>query len=151
MDLLFSGTAAAARQGALAGIPSIAVSQCSFSPPYYFSRGGGFISKNLELFIELWHPDHFINVNIPNKEKGTLEARITVPSQTKYIDRITSFTAPNGDYLCLLRGERGDGNENGFDYGAVDSGFVSISPVFLFPVNHKEEEAYKKAEFNKLL
>jgi len=150
IDLLYSGTAAAARQGALAGIPSIALSQCSNTPPFYFDRGAAFLAQNLVKLKELWHKDHFININIPNISEGVLEAKITTPSQTRYIDRISSFTAPNEDLLCLLNGERGAGDEDGHDFGAVDAGFVSISPVYLFPVNHREEEAYRKAEFKKL-
>ena len=111
LDLLFSGTAAAARQGALIGIPSIAISQCSFNPPWYFSRGAEFLSRNLEILRKLWRSDHFININIPNIESGPLEARITIPSRTRYMDRVSTCTAPDGDLLCFLSGKRGEGDE----------------------------------------
>ncbi len=147
IDLLYSGTAAAARQGALLGIPSIALSQCSFTPPFYFEKSASFISENLEQMVELWHPDHFININVPNIEDRKLEARITVPSRSRYIDKITSFKAPNGDIMYMMDGERGGEGDETLDSGAVAAGYISISPVFLYPMNHDEEIVYKKAEF----
>jgi len=150
IDLLYSGTAAAARQGALMGVPSIAASQCSYSPPFFFSRGAEFLAANLEVLISLWHPDHFININIPNRETGTLEPRITIPGRSSYQDVLTTMKGPYGDSFHFLSGKREEEKGEGFDTQAVEAGFVSISPVFLFPMNHREEEAYRRAAFRSL-
>lgn len=148
MDLIYSGTAAAARQGALFGIPSLAVSQCGHDEPFYFSRGAGFVAANLEVLVSLWRPDHFININVPNSAEGKLEARVTSPSRSTYNHQMTPFPVSNGDvyYYVDVSRELGGGEEND-DTRAVEQGYVSVSPIFLFPLNHQEEEAYRRAEF----
>lgn len=40
-DIIYSGTAAAARQAALMDIPAVAISQATFTAPFYFERGRG--------------------------------------------------------------------------------------------------------------
>jgi len=72
-DILFSGTAAAARQAAIIGIPAISVSIFSFNSPFYFENAGNFIVVNLDNFIEQWAPDHFLNINIPNRHQTEFE------------------------------------------------------------------------------
>ena len=41
-DILFSGTAAGARQGALMGVPSVAISLGAYAPPFDFSGAAEF-------------------------------------------------------------------------------------------------------------
>ena len=54
-DILYSGTAAGARQGALMGIPSVALSTARYAPPFDFIAGAEFAARNLEIFRELGH------------------------------------------------------------------------------------------------
>src|SRR6056297_1026489 len=86
-DIIYSGTAAAARQGALVGIPGIAVSVAPLKAPFPFREAAVFMRRNLELFLELWNPDHFINVNFPVGTGKEYEVEITHPSRRIYSDR----------------------------------------------------------------
>ena len=56
-DILFSGTAAAARQGALYGIPSIALSLQSETGTYDFWHLADFVLKHLENILKLSERD----------------------------------------------------------------------------------------------
>ncbi len=147
-DILYSGTAAAAREAALNKIPGIALSLNSKKPPYHFRTLTRFLSVNLEVLIEMWHPDHFININAPNIENGAFDVRITHPSRRVYKDRIEQFTAPNGDRYMFFSGELPDAElEQESDWEAISKGKISVSPVFLHPINHEHESLYDPDKF----
>ena len=149
-DLIYSGTAAAARQAALMGLPGIAVSTDSFTAPFYFSDTADFIRENLELMLSLWHPDHFINVNTPNQPEFPSEVRITAPSRRIYEDKVVRFDAPRGGSYFFLEGNHVTFSGEQSDSEAIAAGVVSVSPIFLHPQNRDEAQAYKKAEFRTL-
>ncbi len=58
-DLIYSGTAAGARQAALMGIPGIAVSTAAFSEPYNFETAADFVLKHIEYFASVWNRNCF--------------------------------------------------------------------------------------------
>jgi 5'-nucleotidase len=146
-DLIYSGTAAAARQAALMELPGIAVSLDSFAEPFYFDNAADFVADNLELLLSLWNDDHFININTPNLDKYENGVHITRPSRRIYADEVVRFDAPRGGVYFFLKGGRVQYAEDGTDSEAVAKGSVSVSPIFLHPQNRIEEEAYKKADF----
>ncbi len=146
-DLIYSGTAAAARQAALMGFPGIAVSTNSFAEPFYFDTTADFIADNIDTLLGLWHPDHFININTPNVPEFTKGVKITSLSKRMYRDRVVRFDAPRGGTYFFLEGGTPVGIEGGSDSSCVAEGSVSVSPVFLEPHNRLEEEIYRQAEF----
>jgi 5'-nucleotidase len=146
-DLIYSGTAAAARQAALMGYPGIAVSTDSFVAPFYFKNTADFIADNLDLLLSLWRNDHFINVNTPNQPVFPKEVLITAPSRRIYEDKVVRFDAPRGGSYFFLEGSSVSFSGVGTDSEAIAGGAVSVSPIFLHPQNRDEAEAYKNAEF----
>ena len=102
-DIVYSGTAAAARQAAFMGIPACAVSINSFSKPFFFETAASFVANNLDLLRDLWSEDHFININVPNIN-GKIDVAITHPSRRIYRDQAASFTAPGGRRYFFLQG-----------------------------------------------
>ncbi len=146
-DLIYSGTAAAARQAALMGIPGIAVSNNSFTEPLYFKGPAEFIAKNLDLMLSLWHEDHFINVNTPNKPVFPDEVRITLPSRRIYEDKAVKFDSPRGGTYFFLEGSSAKYSGKNTDSEAIAEGVVSVSPIFIHPKNHDESKAYQNAKF----
>ncbi|MBI9109074.1 MAG: 5'/3'-nucleotidase SurE [Spirochaetales bacterium] len=146
-DLIYSGTAAAARQAALMGYPGVAVSMSSFAAPFHFGTTADFIADNLELLLELWHLDHFININTPNVPEFTEGVRITGLSRRMYSDEVVRFDAPRGGTYFFLEGGLIANTEDGTDSECVASGAISVSPVFLHPQNRLEEKIYHDAEF----
>jgi 5'-nucleotidase len=147
-DILYSGTAAAARQAALMGCASIAVSLNAFTPPFHFAAAASFVSANIGLFASLWSDDHFINVNVPNEETSAGIA-ITHPSKRIYEDKAVSFSSPSGHCYYFLSGSFiGAQAEEGSDWEAVSSNNVSVSPIYLHPVNMAIEDRYRKVSFH---
>jgi len=147
-DIIYSGTAAAARQGALVGIPSIAVSVVPVKAPYPYHQAAMFICRNLDILLELWSPDHFININFPSLSEGKGEVAITHPSRRIYSDRADEFVSQNGDRYYFLSGDAIHAREEkGSDWNAVRDGKISISPVYLHPMNHEVTHMYQAAHF----
>ena len=72
-DIIYSGTIAAAREGFIQGVPSMAVSLCDFHPDDYgvaaeYARE--FALKYLDLED---NTDYFISINIPNVSKEEIK------------------------------------------------------------------------------
>jgi 5'-nucleotidase len=134
-DIIYSGTAAAARQAALAGIPAIAVSLNGRPGAFCWKQAIDYTVAALPELEALWTCDIFINVNIPNNPEGPLGARITFPSFRKYNDSITMATDSDGCLSCKIKaGNFYTEPESGSDWDALLQNYVSVSPVFLHPV-----------------
>jgi 5'-nucleotidase len=134
-DIIYSGTAAAARQGALCGIPSVAYSLAGVKAPFYWEDAILYAVSHLEEFVALWKSDSFINVNMPNVPGGAREYKITYPSLRNYRDTVSVVHEQNGLLACTVKGGPPDTEETpGTDYRAILDGFASVSPVFLHPV-----------------
>jgi 5'-nucleotidase len=137
-DLIYSGTAAAARQAALMGVPAVAFSLAG-EGEYRWSMAAQYAAGHLEEFLSLWKDDVFINVNIPNSAGGPDGMVHTWPALKDYHDGVTTIKAPGefsgGSEWCFL--VPGDGSveeEHGSDCDAVSRNLVSVSSVFIHPV-----------------
>jgi 5'-nucleotidase len=147
-DILYSGTAAAARQAAFMGRPAVACSLAAYRPPYHLDFATRFLAGNLQLFVKLWAEDHFLNINFPNGHKPG-RAEVTFPARRVYKDTLVRFEAPNGDLYCFLGGQLPEAREEpGTDYRAIQQGAVSLSPILIHPANHEIEERYRQAAYH---
>jgi 5'-nucleotidase len=134
-DIIYSGTAAAARQAALHHIPAIALSLAHLGGSFFWDPSVAFVLEGLPDMIALWREDIFLNVNIPNSPRAPLEPVITHPSRRRYDDRLAVFTAPDGHrYFFIDGGDIITEEDPGSDWEAISRNQVSISPVFIHPV-----------------
>ncbi|MFQ3547318.1 MAG: 5'/3'-nucleotidase SurE [Termitinemataceae bacterium] len=134
-DIIYSGTASAARQGAIHGLPSLAVSMGAYTKPFHYDMAAHYITDRLEDLLCLWEPDTFLNINIPNTPITPTDYRLTWPSRRSYNDQVVRFHAPDGHHYCFLEGGAIETREeNGSDWHAVEQGFVSISKIYIHPV-----------------
>jgi 5'-nucleotidase len=146
-DIVYSGTAAAARQGAFMGLPAVACSLDAYGPPFHLDFAMQFVARNLDAFCALLSESHFLNLNFPNLELPA-DMAVTHPARRIYKDELVRFTAPQGDLYCFLGGSRPESvHEEGSDYWAVERGYVSLSPIVIHPANHEVEERYRRAAF----
>lgn len=146
-DITYSGTAAAARQGAYKGIPGIAVSIDSFREPFYFSTVTRFLIDYFDELLGLWNPDHFININVPNRPTVT-GVSVTRPAIRRYEDSLLPFVPPRGGRYYFVDGKPvAVEPEEDTDWAAINRGEISISPIALNPVNDEVETAYAGATF----
>lgn len=132
-DILFSGTAAAARHACMHNIPGIAVSLSSPANTWNYEPLAKFIADNLQNLMNLCEKDVFVNVNASDKDsfKGW---KMTVPARRNYRDIPQLYNAPDGNIYSFFTGaevqtERKEGN----DFTAVDDGFISISRILAQP------------------
>ncbi len=146
-DIVYSGTCAGARQSVYKGIPGIAVSLNSFHPPFHFQPAAAFLVRHLPELLELWNPDHFINVNAPNTPEYA-GVEITTPAMRRYDDRLLPFEPPRGGTYYFVDGRPEKAElEPGTDWHAVENGALSVSPIMLNPVNHEVERHYRLSAF----
>ena len=134
-DIVYSGTAAAARQASFAGIPGIAVSLVSEEDSgWLWEPLASFVLENLDTLIGLCERDIFVNINAPSASswKG---AKMTGISRRNYRDSILMHDGPDGCKYSFFRGGNietsGDGTS---DWDAVEHGYVSVSRVYSQPV-----------------
>ncbi len=147
-DIVYSGTVAAARQAALMKRPAVAVSLVGMQGPLNFGLAAEFVTQNVQLISDLWLPDHFLNINVPNIFYESPPAVLTHPARRIYRDHLEQFTSPNGEKYYFLQGTLDEAEvEHGSDFEAVTDHKISVSPVYLHPLNHAEVGAYQTAAF----
>jgi len=132
-DIIYSGTAAAARQGGLVGIPSIALSLAG-NAPYYWDMAVSWVASHLEELLSYWREYTYVNVNIPNSQDFPIGIIPSWPAAKAYKDSLSTVVASDGSRYCFL--EAGDDNlpfEPGSDCDAVSRNFVSVSSVYNYP------------------
>ncbi|MDR1470012.1 MAG: 5'/3'-nucleotidase SurE [Spirochaetaceae bacterium] len=136
-DILYSGTAAAARQGSLYGLPSVAFS-VDGDAPYHFDEAALWAATHFDRLLTCWRKGAFINVNYPNTRDFS-GALFTYPALRIYEDSITMERNADGSRSCFLNGngvtvKRGDEVLPGVsDWEAVRQNKVSVSVVSSHP------------------
>jgi 5'-nucleotidase len=126
-DVFYSGTVAAAREGALRGIPAVAVSAHPHADlPAVASLAG----KIASYLVAQKKTQVLFNVNVPKKWNG--EVRSTKIGARIYEELVDFRADPRGrEYLWLggpgVRHERNAGT----DTDAYDDGAASITPLML--------------------
>jgi 5'-nucleotidase len=149
-DLIYSGTAAAARQAAYMGIPGVAVSINAFGPPWNFDALAVFVAGNALHFIEQFDGQHFVNINGPASGSMESPVEVTHPCYRTYNDRMVKYTAPRGEEYWFLKGAPIDNSdEPGSDWNAVERGSISISPIHLHPLNNLIDDHYRTIFFRR--
>ncbi|MDR0601388.1 MAG: 5'/3'-nucleotidase SurE [Treponema sp.] len=133
-DIVYSGTAAAARQAGFWNLPSVALSLVE-GEPYYWGMAVSYSVRHLGEFREFWQADTFVNVNIPNRAENPPGMERTFPSRRIYHDALLPYEAPDGRLYCFFRsGETDTPGESGSDWDAVSRGLTSVSAIFIHPV-----------------
>lgn len=131
-DITYSGTVAAAIEGAILSIPSIAVSQTE--PDATSLRNAArFVLRLIDAYhtLEL-DSSTFLNVNFPHgNARGFKKFAITRQGVRKYKDIVHSKKDPRGIPYYWIGGEPKWKKIKGSDYEAVSNGLVSITPMKL--------------------
>lgn len=139
-DVTYSGTVAAAIEGNILGIDSIAVSLTSWDPDSF--EASEKISRYLAsrmLDREGKHGTHLWNVNIPSLPEDKLKGlRVTKLGSRVYNDSIVKKTDPRGkDYFWIGGGEPGWNTDEKSDFTAVSNDYVSVTPLKVDMTDYK--------------
>ena len=128
-DITYSGTVAGALEGALLGIPAIAVSLRSTRGPYDFSYAARAALTMADAILQQPLPPRtFLNINVPKGQpKGF---RVTVQAKRNHITSIAERRDPKGRaYFWIEEGQNEWEPHDRSDYQAVRDGFVSVTPL----------------------
>jgi 5'-nucleotidase len=138
-DIIYSGTVAGARQAAIMGKPSFAVSINRINvgvPPIFPAE---FVARNLKTLHSLWSPGLFLNINFPGRIENGVDVKITFPAQRIYHDTITRFSAPDGKFYCFITGDTpGSVQQKGSDHDAIVKNNISLSFISVHPIHKKD-------------
>ncbi|MDR2158959.1 MAG: 5'/3'-nucleotidase SurE [Treponema sp.] len=134
-DLVYSGTAAAARQAGIQGIPAIALSLAG-RKEFFWNMAVSFFLARFDEFAGRWKEGTFVNINIPNTAEGPSGTGLAFPSKSLYDDRISDFSASNGDrWFFVDMGEGSSAGEAGSDRDRIAHNLASVSVIRAYPVN----------------
>jgi 5'-nucleotidase len=128
-DVTYSGTVAGALEGALLGIPSIAVSLERKSRTYDFSFAAAAASEVAAVVLSNGLAARtFLNMNVPSGQpKGT---RVTFQAKRNHITVVAERKDPrNQPYYWIEEGEDQWEPHDRSDYQAVKDQFVSVTPL----------------------
>jgi 5'-nucleotidase len=134
-DTFYSGTVAAAREGALRGVPAMAISHGS-GPGGSFEAASEVAVELVQRFLRAPKPvsGHapLLSVNFPagrSEYRGVKTTRLGLRS---YDDSVVARQDPRGqDYYWIGGPNAHHERIEGSDTAAVDDGFVSVTPLVL--------------------
>ncbi|QDF96221.1 5'/3'-nucleotidase SurE [Azoarcus sp. DD4] len=130
-DTIYSGTVAAATEGYLLGIPSIAVSLVSKAAAD-FSVAASVARSLAERFVRApFKQPVLLNVNVPDCSESALRGlQVTRLGKRHKAEPVIRSTTPRNEtvYWVGAAGGAADAGE-GTDFHAVANGFVSITPL----------------------
>jgi len=130
-DVTYSGTVAAAIEGAILKIPSIAVSMANYQPGMNMTRAAAFVTRLVRAYSALDLPESsFLNVNLP-ADNGRAYRRWEFTSQgaRHYKDIVFRKIDPRGRHYYWIGGRPKWVKRKGSDFAAVNRGVVSITPM----------------------
>jgi 5'-nucleotidase len=133
-DITYSGTLAAAFEGTISGIPSIAASLDTYEDGD-FTYAARFVARLAREVLTRGLPRNvLLNVNVPNVPRREIAGvEITRLGKRLYHDELIRRKDPRGRDYYWIGGERPSGraDDEGTDIWALASNCVSITPIQL--------------------
>lgn len=130
-DTIYSGTVAAATEGYLLGIPSIAISLTNFEGDN-FATAGRVARELVERFIrDPIREPVLLNVNVPDIPYADLNGmEVTRLGRRHKAEPVVKMTSPRSEtvYWVGAAGAAADAGP-GTDFNAIERGVVSITPL----------------------
>jgi 5'-nucleotidase len=130
-DVVYSGTVAGAREGALLKIPSVALSTAENVNADFSVAAKAALRIARRMLAVDFPAQVYLNVNVPNTPRGM---RMTRLGQRVYDQTIECRTDPRGQKYYWLAGKHVAGvHKPGTDYTMVTNSYISITPLKLDP------------------
>lgn len=130
-DTIYSGTVAAATEGFLLGLPSIAISLTSFEGRH-FATAGRVARELVERFVrQPIREPVLLNVNVPDLPHDQLQGtEVTRLGRRHKAEPVVRMISPRNEtvYWVGAAGAAADAGP-GTDFNAVERGWVSITPL----------------------
>src|SRR5690349_433705 len=138
-DITYSGTVAAAMEGVISEIPSIAVSIEDYLD-WHFETAAAFVGRLVhQMAAHSLAPDVMLNVNVPNVPPDQIRGvEVTRLGRRIYRDELVKRLDPRGRPYYWLGGDIPLSHlEPGTDAHAVANGYISITPIHMDLTNHR--------------
>ncbi len=147
---LYSGTVAAAIEGAILGIPSVAISLETSGVPDV-SQAAQIAKGTIDCVLHHGLPKGtLLNINIPSVPKDKVKGiRITRQYASGFDERFDKRTDPVGrTYYWLAGGDGYEMDECDTDIHAIKEGYISITPLRYDLTNHELIPKIEKWKWN---
>ena len=144
-DTIYSGTVAAAMEGYLLSIPSIAVSMSQHNATYFETAARVTVDLVQHYFERLIEAPTLLNVNVPDipydQLKGTVATRL---GKRHKAEAVIELMTPRGEkvYWIGAAGQPNDGGD-GTDFYAISKNQVSITPIRADLTKHEQLSTLK--------
>ena len=148
-DVTYSGTVAGALEGALLGVPSLAVSLRQTRGDYDFSHAARAAAAIADAILQRPLPLRtFLNLNVPKGQpKGY---RVTVQAKRNHVTSVGERHDPKGrPYYWIEEGQNEWEPHDRSDYQAVRDGYVSLTPLHPDLTAHQALAAVEGLSFEK--
>ena len=145
-DVFYSGTVAAAIEGAMQGAPAIAVSLVTRQPADFVEPARFVARLAAEVLRRRMPGKQVLNVNLPHRPWAEIRGlRLTRLGTRVYRDSIVRKTDPRGRDYYWIGGqdpvwEPGEGT----DFHAVQEGWISVTPMALDLTDHGAVEEMER-------
>lgn len=143
VNVIYSGTVSAATEASILGVPSFAISHCSWEPNIDFEAAGHyaqFVAR--QILKNGLPPGVLLNVNIPDLSMGEIRGvEVTRQARARWEEEFEERHDPSNKPYYWLGGQfinLDDGRDA--DLHALDQGYVSITPI------HYDLTAYEHIE-----
>jgi len=137
-EVLYSGTASAAMEGALAGVASFAISVTG-KPVADFTAAAQFArALALSLRDDPLPPGMYLNVNVPNLPPEQIQrVEATRLGWRRYVNRMEERVDPRGQPYYWFSGDPEEHDDSeGTDIAAVAAGRISVTPLHFDLTSH---------------
>jgi len=130
-NILYSGTVSGATEGALLGIPSLAVSLDTFVTPDFRPAAAFAVKLAGMMKKKKLPPGSLLNVNIPHLPDGRIKGvRVTTQSKTCFNDWFDKRTDPHGQTYYWMTGDyKPEDTDKRSDLNALRAGYISVTPI----------------------
>jgi 5'-nucleotidase len=148
-DVTYSGTVAGALEGALLGVPGIAVSLRQTRDSYDFSFAARAAATMADAIARRPLPPRtFLNINVPKGQpKGY---RVTVQAKRNHVTSVAERHDPKGrPYYWIEEGQNEWEPHDRSDYQAVRDGYVSVTPLHPDLTAHHALQAVEALSFER--
>ena len=138
-DITYSGTVAAAMEGLLSNIPSIAISIGAFGADIDFGPAASFAALLARNILDRGlAPDTLLNVNVPPLPRAQIAGvEVTRLGKRSYRDQLVERLDPYGNPYYWVGGPAvSEEAEAGTDVAAMLAGRISVTPIALDLTNH---------------
>jgi len=140
-DVTYSGTIAAAMEGCILGVPSIALSQMFEDPEKIHwaaaEKHAPAIIK--ELIKQKWPKDTLINLNFPDLPAAKVKGiKVCAQGKRKMNIKLSERHDPKGRPYYWLGGDRDNTPEKpNVDLDFINKGYITITPIDMDMTDHK--------------